>query len=110
MSRGYILTRIARHDWKCANCDQVIKAGTRYRDSGTCRDDHWIHVRTHLHCPDEEYPIPVVLKDGTKEWLLGSVYNMHGEKVFLTRDWECNDPKYHFRDRVYNEEGEELDK
>lgn len=101
---SYALIRQARYQWTCSKCGQPIIANTRYKDHGYQKPNlHWIHIRTHLICPTEEYPIPVQLKDGTKEWLLGKVHNMQGESVFLTRDGDAP-YKYHFRVRVYNEE------
>jgi hypothetical protein len=100
---SYTLMRTARHQWTCAKCGQPILADTQYKDHGYQKpDNHWYHVRTHLMCPTEEYPIPVQLKNGTKEWLLGKVHNMQGEPVFLTRDWG-SPHKYHFRVQVYDE-------
>ena len=100
---SYTLIRKARCQWICSKCGQPIMADTRYRDHGyQTADQHWAHIRSHIICPNEEYPIPVQLKDGTKEWLLGKVNNMQGESVFLTRDWNAPH-KYHFRINVYTE-------
>lgn len=105
----YSLIRTARQGWTCSKCGQPIRAGTRYRDNGEQGPNkHWYHTRSHLMCPTEEYPVPVLLKDGTKEWLLGAVWTMHGEKAFLTRDWDVP-RKYHFRIHVYDEEMQAYD-
>lgn len=102
-SHGYSLIRTAQRDWVCAKCSARIPAGTKYRDTAYYEQGKWEHIRKHRICPTEEYPLPIVLKDGTKEWLLGKVHNMQGEPVFLTRDW-ASPHKYHFRVHVYNEE------
>lgn len=100
-SYSYDLIRTAQRNWTCAKCAAQILVGTKYRDVAHYAHNKWNHTRRHLTCPTDEYPIPVLLEDGTKEWLLGSVHDMEGKEVFLTRDWI--DDKYYFRPCVFNE-------
>jgi hypothetical protein len=106
----YELIRHAARPWICDRCGETIAKGERYIDRGWRNDfKEWIHIRKHICCcpSPEEYPIPVSLKDGTKEWLLGVVHQMDGTLALLTRDWE-EGGKYHFRDYVYNERGRKI--
>ena len=105
----YTLIRTAAQNWECACCGKIIKRETRYEDHGWYTKGRWHHTRRHITCEEEtiEYPIPVSLQDGTKEWLLGVVHQMDGTLALLTRDWE-EGGKYHFREYVYNEHGRKI--
>lgn len=103
----YTLIRRASRPWICADCGEIISKGERYVDRGWRNYyKEWFHVRRHIRChPEpEEYPIPVSLSNGTKEWLLGAVHDMGGCQVLLTHDWDMKG-KYHFRKYVYNADG-----
>lgn len=105
----YELIRRAAHPWICARCGETISKGERYIDRGWRNDSkEWIHVRKHINCDvTTEYPVPVSLQNGTKEWLLGRVHMMDGEPALLTHDWAMKG-RYHFRKYVYNEYGERI--
>lgn len=102
----YELVRRAATDWTCEHCGKTIPRGTRYLDQGWRNKwNEWIHVRKHLHCyPERELPMPVSLRDGTKEWLLGAVHDMEGRNVLLTHDWDMKG-HHHYRRMVYDECG-----
>ena len=105
----YELIRRASRKWTCDRCGKTIAKGERYIDRGWRNAyKEWIHIRKHINCDvTAEYPIPVSLQDGTKEWLLGKVYTMKGEPALLTHDWSMKG-KYHFRKYVYDENGNPL--
>lgn len=106
----YELIRHAARPWVCADCGETIAKGERYIDRGWRNEfKEWIHIRKHIRCnpKPEEYPVPVSLKDGTKEWFLGAVHDMEGRHVLLTHDWD-NPGKYHFRFYVYDEYGNRM--
>lgn len=105
----YELIRRAARPWECARCGEIIQRGERYIDRGWRNDfKEWIHVRKHICCSKpEEYPIPVSLQNGTKEWFLGVVHDMEGRKVLLTHDWD-KAGQYHFRYYVYDEYGNRM--
>lgn len=106
----YELIRRAAHPWVCARCGETIARGKRYIDRGWRNEyKEWVHIRKHICCSPkpEEYPAPVSLKDGTKEWILGKVHDMEGRPALLTHDWD-NSGKYHFRFYVYDACGNKI--